>query len=102
MIKPPPPPPALLRAEDGADSQWCGWGGEKSGQFKLKDLRRVAGSSCMEVWHTICMYHGNSGAPGAVGVSHGAGGVIWLQPQPLTITCSPVHIGRFECQEDVD
>ena len=58
----------------------------------------------MEVWHTICMYHGNTGAPGAVGVSHGAGGVIWLQPQPLTITCSPVHIGpggfqRFECQE---
>lgn len=66
-------PSALLRAEDGADSQWCGWGGEKSGQFKLKDLRRVAGSSCMEVWHTICMYHGNSGAPGAAGVSHHGG-----------------------------
>ena len=46
LIHDKPPPPALLRAEDGADSQWRGWG-EKSGQFKLKDLR-VAGSS--PVW----------------------------------------------------
>ena len=97
MIKPPPPPPALLRAEDGADSQWCGWGGEKSGQFKLKDLR-VAGSSCMEVWHTICMYHGNSGAPGAAGVSHrGARVVCLFNLAPFPSTCFAKNKHKHAC-----
>ena len=76
---------ASLRAEDGADSQWCR--GEKNlGNLNWRIYEWWV--SCMEVWHTICMYHGNSGAPGAGGVSHrGARVVCLFNLAPPRSTC---------------